>query len=254
MAALIGALLDIGYGVAWRTLDAQWFGVPQRRRRVFILGVRMQGDDPDGRAAAERAGAILAIGTRCGRDHTQERAARTGAAGRVGSSAGFTSDGPGLAGPLTRRYAKGINTTIDDGAVVVDGAPPHADGMRAPDGLARRLDGGAGVEVKAQRAQSAEDDESRRRGDVSPTINAFDVGDTRATTLVAPTQNSNRSGGWRYDPDQAEGLVLARGAADSDLDPLGYDSARYRACGNGVVAPVAEWLGWRLRRYVEGTL
>ena len=26
------------YGVAWRTLDAQYFGVPQRRRRVFVVG------------------------------------------------------------------------------------------------------------------------------------------------------------------------------------------------------------------------
>ena len=39
-----------------------------------------------------------------------------------------------------------------------------------------------------------------------------------------------------------------------NLDPLGLDSHRYRCCGNGVVAPVAEWIGMRLRRYVEGTL
>jgi site-specific DNA-cytosine methylase len=38
------------------------------------------------------------------------------------------------------------------------------------------------------------------------------------------------------------------------LDPLGLDSHRYRCCGNGVATPVAEWLGWRLRRYLEGDL
>ncbi len=27
-----------GYGLAWRVLDAQYFGVPQRRRRVFVVG------------------------------------------------------------------------------------------------------------------------------------------------------------------------------------------------------------------------
>jgi DNA (cytosine-5)-methyltransferase 1 len=31
---------------AWRVLDAQYFGVPQRRRRVFVLGVRGGGVDP----------------------------------------------------------------------------------------------------------------------------------------------------------------------------------------------------------------
>jgi len=38
MATVIGALDDLGYSIAWRVLDAQHFGVPQRRRRVFIVG------------------------------------------------------------------------------------------------------------------------------------------------------------------------------------------------------------------------
>lgn len=36
--AVLRALVERGYGVSYRVLDAQYFGVPQRRRRVFIVG------------------------------------------------------------------------------------------------------------------------------------------------------------------------------------------------------------------------
>ena len=36
--SFIGALAELGYGFAYRVLDAQNFGVPQRRRRVFVVG------------------------------------------------------------------------------------------------------------------------------------------------------------------------------------------------------------------------
>lgn len=38
MGTVIRALEERGYSVAWRVLDAQHFGVAQRRRRVFIIG------------------------------------------------------------------------------------------------------------------------------------------------------------------------------------------------------------------------
>jgi len=34
----LGMLAELGYGFAYRVLDAQWFGVAQRRRRVFVVG------------------------------------------------------------------------------------------------------------------------------------------------------------------------------------------------------------------------
>ena len=36
--AFLGAVAELGYGFAYRVLDAQNFGVPQRRRRVFVVG------------------------------------------------------------------------------------------------------------------------------------------------------------------------------------------------------------------------
>jgi DNA (cytosine-5)-methyltransferase 1 len=37
-ASLLQGLAELGYGFAYRVLDAQHFGVPQRRRRVFVVG------------------------------------------------------------------------------------------------------------------------------------------------------------------------------------------------------------------------
>jgi DNA (cytosine-5)-methyltransferase 1 len=37
-ACFLGGLGQLGYGWAYRVLDAQYFGVPQRRRRPFIVG------------------------------------------------------------------------------------------------------------------------------------------------------------------------------------------------------------------------
>lgn len=38
MGTVIGALVECGYGVAYRVLDSSGFGTPQKRRRVFFVG------------------------------------------------------------------------------------------------------------------------------------------------------------------------------------------------------------------------
>jgi len=41
---LLDAMSRSGYRMAWRVLDARFFGVPQRRRRVFLVGSRTRTD------------------------------------------------------------------------------------------------------------------------------------------------------------------------------------------------------------------
>jgi DNA (cytosine-5)-methyltransferase 1 len=47
---VLKALDELGYGVAWRVLDSKYFGVPQQRRRVYIVAMHRDG---------ERAGEVL---------------------------------------------------------------------------------------------------------------------------------------------------------------------------------------------------
>lgn len=44
---VLKALDELGYGIAWRVLNSKDFGVPQQRRRVFVVGLHR---DPEGAA------------------------------------------------------------------------------------------------------------------------------------------------------------------------------------------------------------
>lgn len=77
--SFLAGLGQLGYGFAYRVLDAQYFGVPQRRRRVFVVGClgdwraaaavlferhSLQGHPAPRREPAEDAAATLAGGAR----------------------------------------------------------------------------------------------------------------------------------------------------------------------------------------------
>lgn len=72
--SFIGGLAKLGYGWSYRVLDAQYFGVPQRRRRVFVVGHlgdwaraaavfferhSMQGHPPPSRSARQKVTGTL---------------------------------------------------------------------------------------------------------------------------------------------------------------------------------------------------
>jgi site-specific DNA-cytosine methylase len=95
------------------------------------------------------------------------------------------------------------------------------------------------------------------RGDTSPGAYALDTPDVgsyhqrdRVHGDLAPALDATGDS----PSDTPLTWAGAQGDPDEAMLPAGLDSHRYRCCGNGVVAPVAEWIGRRLRMHFEGAL
>jgi site-specific DNA-cytosine methylase len=218
---LIREMVELRYGVAYRILDARFFGVPQRRRRVFILAF-----DLERGLTADGAAEVLSVGSRCDRHPPTGQPTGPGAAdgARIGLD---------IAGGLTRRYGKGVNTTADDGGIVIS-PPPDADRVREADGLAGRAHDRGDV-ARAIRANEGRSYDSAGRHGVGP-VNLIAI-----TSAEAADREDAGPTGKDINPG-----VTGVATTSADLLPLGLDSHRYRCCGNGVVAPVAEFIGERL--------
>ena len=245
---LLGSLGQLGYGFAYRVLDAQWCrtqrhkrAVPQRRRRVFVVGCL--GDTAS-------AAAVLFERESVQRNPSSRGTAGKNIAGTIAARFGisrnnieecvtvhtpfdlqsFSEYGNGdVASTCKSRdhkdstdvvvidraaFNQGVNASYDPHIAITDvmdplvARGPHAvayetattvtafaqncrEEVRDLNNVAGALAANEGSHqrtllayTKAKRAQSATDDESWVEGVVAPTQNAFDVGDTRATTAV----------------------------------------------------------------------
>ena len=251
---LLAAMVELGYGVGYRVLDARYFGVPQRRRRVFILG-----DSLGGRAGAERAAEVLSVGSRCHRHPPAGIEAGPGAAAgarpgidiarAVTGTSGKRHDDdtdtllPEIVGALNDLGHHGWTAnaqSVAQGHVIRE--TPYSRGVRAPDGLAGRSHDRGGV---AATLNSGGNDGGFRTepGDLVAYTKSHNVdGNDNAETWVTGREARSMNG---FDGNRTS-LVLNSKPDDDPLLPLGLDSHRYRCCGNGVVADVGEWIGQRL--------
>ena len=118
---------------------------------------------------------------------------------------------------------------------------------------------------KSRRAQNNEDYETWVEGGVVPTMNAFDNGDTRATTIIF---YGNRVADIRLQDDKINTLQARMGTGGNNMPmvattqvrrltplecerlqgfPDGWtdgqvDTHRYKQMGNAVAVPVVEWI------------
>jgi DNA (cytosine-5)-methyltransferase 1 len=233
--AVLGTLADIGYGLAWRILDSRYFGVPQRRRRVFVLGALADGDP---RAAAERAGEILAVGTRCERHPAAGTEARKDVAGTLGGGSGnrgWAQDTERMTFVAsTLKSQDGRGWSHDAEATYV--AAPLSHGSNPNSNMAGRR---------------REDDENlvpwglnTNRGGNADMVLTRDASPPITGSHGNPGGVMLGAGVRRLTPTECERLQ----ALPDGWTAHGPDSRRYAALGDAVTSSVAEWIGRRLIR------
>ena len=251
--SFLGALGDMGYWWAFRVLDAQWVrtqrhpgAVPQRRRRVFVVGCL---GDPT------RAARVLFERESVQRDSSTRRAKGQEIAGTLAARSKECRNNPEQL-VTSHQVAPCLETTCHDysradGFTMV--AQPVA-GTLGNRGVRSHteLDGhGAYIPVqpftKSKRAQSNTDDETWVQGQVNPTLSLFDQGDTRATTVAVSNAMTVR----RLTPRECERLqgfpddwtLIPWRGKPADQCP---DGPRYKALGNSMAVNCMEWIGERI--------
>lgn len=281
-ARVLYSLGGIGYHGAWRILNAQFFGVPQRRRRVF--GV-FTGSDSGAIAGSE----ILAIANGMQGDsaeggQTRERAAGSAApgAGAEGGAIGIkdAAEGPHflencMMPPLDTATKPIVFKGHQEGIRIVGNGETLAPTLATGQGnnkanvfqsrYARNGRGAPSDVVPALAAQSG----GTGKGDAAPLVqiahtlraswDASEDGTGRGTPLVGGTVSSKWAKGTGGPAgDEAYNLTLQGGVrrlTPTECErlqgfPDGWtagqaDAHRYRQMGNAVCVPVAAWIGRR---------
>lgn len=211
--SILGALAKFGYGCAWRVLDAQFLGVPQRRRRVFVVG--HLGDWR--RAAAvllERQG--LCRNTPSGRKAREAVACDSVCGAEVGpSGARFTDLAPTLD---ARCKDSAIRNQI--GLLVFGGG---------------NTSGAIDVATALTRHGTRQDFDTETFVAHTLREDGFNASDRYAVRRLTPRECERLQGF----PDDYT-LIPYRGKPAAD-------GPRYKAVGNSMAVPVMQWIGRRIQ-------
>jgi DNA (cytosine-5)-methyltransferase 1 len=138
---VIQTLDDIGYFVAWRVLDAKYFGTPQRRRRVYLVASYQE--DSAASVLFEFGTSSEVGGQGSAKKHTASQFPRSGFQESDLFSIQHASIGrKASAGPQAKGYRNdGETYTLDSrGSADVVCAPHDGFGIRDTTGVSRELD------------------------------------------------------------------------------------------------------------------
>ena len=239
--------------VAWRVLDSRYFGVAQRRRRLFACVAI-------GDTAEDRAGrALLALPEGVRRNPAPSDEAWASTARLVGGSV----EDSRISGTVSVKWQKGTggpagsetgNLVKDAPAVLLtmrEGAPGGGKGPLLSHEQSLTLATGNGQTLfqpqqplgfrKSRRAQSVTDAESWIDDGQANTLDTINHGDIRTIHAVVEPEYGVR----RLTPVECERL---QGFPDGWTEPAGSDNARYKAMGNAVTVNTVRWV---LRRVLE---
>lgn len=256
--SVLSELDRIGYCGGWTVLDARFFGVAQRRRRVFGVFVRRDiaemgryvgnGELPDGAGIPSVAGKILAFPNRLRWNP------------KTGRSPG-QENRPDIAGCLKTSNPTRGASCVNNNHIITTGTLT----ARAMQSYGREM-----VEEGFTIAFSHSDNGRDSTVNLSPTLRAsnnansnqhgnghLSVVDFRnylESTDVTQTLQSKSNGGYslNYIPSVNGGKKVRRitpvecerlqGFPD-DFTKINSDSTRYSQLGNAVALPVVEWIG-----------
>jgi DNA (cytosine-5)-methyltransferase 1 len=217
--SFLGALAQLGYGFAYRVLDAQYFGVPQRRRRVFLVATSAG----DWTASAEVLLEPKGIGRNpaaCGQ--TQSPTSTTARSKSHGD--GVWWDGGDTAASMTTRcHAQYMPDKLNFAAVIQGFRGASFGGYQEGVGTLRREGGdlGGGSETLVCSHAKTEFEDA-----------ATSV--PRGVRRLTPTECERLQGF----PDDWTAIKF-------DGKPAS-DTRRYRALGNSMAVPCMRWIGERI--------